>query len=149
LAIPTAGETTADRIWDLRKKGDITPEILATVPHIQMHKIQEYIDYATLDVYMFLEKFEEGFEDLCELDDNSETEDTVMENPHKLMTLSTFERQTIDSGRLACTFVRPPATEVFPSVPGSLPSCKPKSEPAVYIPSARKHLDESRPGQVL
>ena len=53
LAFPTVGETTADRIWDLRNSGDITPEILATVPHIQMHKIQEYIDYATLVEYMF------------------------------------------------------------------------------------------------
>lgn len=53
LLIPTVGETTADRIFELRKEGDIIPEILATVPHIRMHKILGYIDVCTLDDYMF------------------------------------------------------------------------------------------------
>lgn len=53
LSIPTVSETTADRVWEFIKKGDITPEILATVPHIRMHKILGYIDFCTLDDYVW------------------------------------------------------------------------------------------------
>lgn len=49
LSIPIVGETTANRIWELRKIGDITLEILATIPHIRMHKILGYVDFCTLD----------------------------------------------------------------------------------------------------
>lgn len=51
---------------------------------------------------MFLEKLEGDFEDKCMLDEESEAENTVVENPHKLMTSSTFEGQSIGSRRLAC-----------------------------------------------
>jgi hypothetical protein len=57
------GEVTADRIWDLRKRGDITEESLAKVPHIRMHEIFEYIDYTTLDQYMFYDSTQDEFED--------------------------------------------------------------------------------------
>jgi hypothetical protein len=63
------GEATADRIWDLRKRGDITEESLAKVPHIRMHEICEYIDYTTLDQYMFYDGIQDEFEDKCGLED--------------------------------------------------------------------------------
>lgn len=44
LSIPMVGETTADRIWELRKRGEITEEMLASVPHIRMKQIQNYVD---------------------------------------------------------------------------------------------------------
>ena len=90
LSIPTVGETTANRIWELRKEGDITPEILATIPHIRMHKILGYVDFCTLDDYMFWDKLDEDLEDRCTLDEYSEAEDTVVENTSHLMTPSVF-----------------------------------------------------------
>ncbi|CAC5372909.1 unnamed protein product [Mytilus coruscus] len=48
LSIPSVGQTTADRIWDLRKQGDITPENLVTIPCIRMDIIHEYIVYTAL-----------------------------------------------------------------------------------------------------
>lgn len=109
LSIPTVGETTANRIWELRKEGDITPEILATIPHIRMHKILGYVDFCTLDDYMFWDKLDEDLEDRCTLDEYSEAEDTVVENTSHLMTPSVFEGQSTGPRRLACSFIPPPA----------------------------------------
>lgn len=111
LSIPTMGETTADRIWELRKEGDVTPEILATIPHIRMHKILGYVDFCTLDDYMFWDKLDEDLEDRCTLDEYSEAEDTVIENTSNLMTPSVFEGQSTNPRRLACSFIPPPARE--------------------------------------
>lgn len=46
----------ADRIWELRKEDDITPEILTTILHIRMHTILGYMDVCILDDYMFWDK---------------------------------------------------------------------------------------------
>ena len=108
LSLPSVGEATADRIWDLRKRGDITEESLAQVPHIRMHEISQYIDYTTLDHYMFYDSLQDEFEDKCGLEDETEieTEATVVENKHMLLTPSAFDVKPI-SHRLACSFDMP------------------------------------------
>lgn len=57
------GEIIADRIWELRKEDDITPEILTTIPHIRMHKILGYMDVCILDDYMFWDKLDGDLEE--------------------------------------------------------------------------------------
>lgn len=80
LSIPNVGETTADRIRELRKECDITPEIFDPIPHIRMHKVLGYVDFCTLDDYMFWDKLDEDLENRCTLDEYSEAEDTVIKS---------------------------------------------------------------------
>lgn len=40
LSIPTVGETTADRIWELRKRAEITEEMLASVPQSECNRFK-------------------------------------------------------------------------------------------------------------
>ena len=97
LTLPSVGELTADRIWDLRKRGDITPDILATVPHIRMHQIHEYIDYTPMCDFNFSE--EEDLDDLDDFDDKcsirSQDQNTVVEQKHKLLPPNVFDHSHI------------------------------------------------------
>ncbi|CAC5424756.1 unnamed protein product [Mytilus coruscus] len=71
LSVPFVGQTTADRIWDLRKQGDIIPENLVTIPSIHMDIIHELIDYTPLSGYKFVDQIEDNLEDnLEDFDDN-------------------------------------------------------------------------------
>ncbi|CAG2211268.1 unnamed protein product [Mytilus edulis] len=63
LLIPSVGQITADRIWELRKQGDITPEMLVTIPHIRMDVVHQFIDYTTLCDVKFVDHVEDDLED--------------------------------------------------------------------------------------
>ena len=45
--LPKVGKAIAYKIWELRQAGDITPERLASIPHIQYEQIKNLIDYTT------------------------------------------------------------------------------------------------------
>ncbi|VDI04228.1 Hypothetical predicted protein [Mytilus galloprovincialis] len=57
---------TADRIWELRKQGDITPEMLVTIPHIRMDVVHQFIDYTTLGDFKFVDHVEDDLEDFAD-----------------------------------------------------------------------------------
>ncbi|VDI34907.1 Hypothetical predicted protein [Mytilus galloprovincialis] len=66
LLIPSVGQITADRIWELRKQGDITPEMLVTIPHIRMDVVHQFIDYTTLCDFKFVDHVEDDLEDFAD-----------------------------------------------------------------------------------
>ncbi|CAG2199404.1 unnamed protein product [Mytilus edulis] len=66
LLIPSVGQITADRIWELRKQGDITPEMLVTIPHIRMDVVHQFIDYTTLCDVKFVDHVEDDLEDFAD-----------------------------------------------------------------------------------
>lgn len=66
LGLPSVGKATAYKIWELRKSTEITPEILATISHIQMEKVLPLIDFSTSQEVAeswYLEKSEDESEE--------------------------------------------------------------------------------------
>lgn len=51
FGLPSVGRATADRIWNIRKTQDITPEILAKLPYIRMESVLPLIDFQTEQEY--------------------------------------------------------------------------------------------------
>ena len=47
LGLPSVGKAIASRVWDTRRSMDITPEILAAIPHVKMEKISHLIDFTS------------------------------------------------------------------------------------------------------
>ena len=61
LGLPSVGKAIAYRIWELRKGGEITPESLASIPHIKMERIKHLIDFSTWQDHA--ESIDEGSEE--------------------------------------------------------------------------------------
>lgn len=98
LTLATVGKVTADRIWELRKEGNITPEILAQVPFIRMHAIQKYIDYTPLDEFQFQEVDDlKDFDDQYTLESNSEEEEHRFETQEGLLGPDVFRKSLTGS----------------------------------------------------
>lgn len=47
LDLQSVGKAISYRIWDVRKTAKVTPESLASIPHIKMEKIRHLIDFST------------------------------------------------------------------------------------------------------
>ena len=80
LGLPYVGKAIADKIWAVRKNNDITPEILAAIPHVRMNQIHHLIDYTTVQEYSdFIERQVSENQEEENEPDNLEYEDTVLE----------------------------------------------------------------------
>ena len=49
--------------------GTITPELLATIPYIKMEVVNQYIDYTSLDEFVFEDQDELDYEEQDDLGD--------------------------------------------------------------------------------
>lgn len=96
LTIPSVGRATAYRIWELRKQGDITPEILSTIPYVRMPVLLEHVDFSTLSDVEFQEVEDdlEEFEEKCRMTDEFDSDEEEETVPYSMPT--TIETRTKD-----------------------------------------------------